>query len=115
MSLLAIDIGSSQCKAVVFTATGEVIGRSVHPYSPDFPQPDFAEIDPAKFWRAVCETSREATRALVKDPVQALCLSSHGETFIPVKASGHAVGPAILNIDNRAIIEAQWCKDAIGA
>ena len=115
MSLLAIDIGSSQCKAVVFTAAGAVIARSVHAYSADFPRPDFAEMDPEKFWHAVCSTSREVTRDVGKDPVQALCLSSHGETFIPVNANGAAAGAAILNIDNRAIDEAQWCETAIGA
>ena len=115
MSLLAIDIGSSQCKAVVFTAAGEVIARSVSAYSPDFSQPDFAEMDPTNFWRAVCATSREVTPDVGKDPVQAICLSSHGETFIPVNAKGEPVGPAILNIDNRAIKEARWCEDTIGA
>src|SRR5580658_8415307 len=102
MSLLAIDIGSSQCKAVAFTAAGTVIARSVCPYAPDFPQPSFAEMDAASFWNAVCKTSREVTRDLARDPVQALCLSSHGETFIPVNDYGEAIGPAILNIDGRA-------------
>jgi xylulokinase len=115
MSLLAIDIGSSQCKAVVFTTAGVVIARSVLAYSADFPRPDFAEMDPEKFWHAVCSTSREVTRDVAKDPVQALCLSSHGETFIPVNANGAAAGPAILNIDNRAATEAQWCESTIGA
>src|SRR6202050_2544229 len=72
-------------------------------------------MDPESFCRAVCATSREATRDLGKDPVQAICLSSHGETFIPVNAKGEPVGPAILNIDNRAIKEARWCEDTIGA
>ena len=115
MSLLAIDIGSSQCKAVVFAVSGAIVARSVCPYSPDFPQPTFAEMDPERFWNAVCETSREVTRDLIHDPVQALCLSSHGETFIPVNARGEAIGPAILNIDNRATREANWCENAIGA
>ena len=115
MSLLAIDIGSSQCKAVVFTAAGAVTARSVRAYSADFPRPDSAEMDPEKFWHAVCSTSREVTRDVGKDPVQALCLSSHGETFIPVNANGAAAGPAILNIDNRAASEAKWCETAIGA
>jgi xylulokinase len=115
MSLLAIDIGSSQCKAAVFTAAGAVIARSVCRYSPDFPQPTFAEMDPAKFWNAVCETSREVTRNLGKDPVRALCLSAHGETLIPVDAKCEPVGPAILNMDNRAAREAQWCENVIGA
>ena len=59
MSLLAIDIGSSQCKAVVFAEGGAIIARSVQAYSPEFPQSGFAEMDPAKFWDAVCATSRE--------------------------------------------------------
>ena len=114
MSLLAIDIGSSQCKAVVFTAAGAVLARSVCPYSPDFPQLALAEMDPANYWLAVCKTSREATRDL-DDPVEALCLSSHGETFVPVNAQGEAIGPAILNIDTRARREAKWCENAVGA
>ncbi len=115
MSLLAIDIGSSQCKAVVFTDTGAVIARSVCRYSPDFPAPTFAEMDPANFWHAVCKTSRAVTRDLDRDRVQAVCLSSHGETLIPVDARGEAIHPAILNIDNRAAAEAQWCEYEIGA
>lgn len=115
MSLLAIDIGSSQCKAVVFTAAGAVIARSVCRYAPEFPQPAFAEMDSAIFWRAACKVSGEVTRDLVHDPVQALCLSSHGETLIPVDAHGEAMGPAILNIDNRATKEAEWVEKAIGS
>src|SRR5580704_1305043 len=98
MSLLAIDIGSSQCKALVFSEAGEVIARSVCPYSPVFPRPGSAEMDPEKLWDAVCKTSREVTRDLGHNPVQAVCPSSHGETFIPVNGQGAVIGPAILNI-----------------
>ena len=115
MSLLAIDMGSSQCKALVFTEAGEVVARSVCPYSPVFPRPGFAEMDPEKLWEAVSKTSREVTRDLGHNPVQAVCLSSHGETFIPVNARGAAVGPAILNIDNRATREANWFEQASGS
>jgi xylulokinase len=115
MSLLAIDIGSSQCKALVFTEAGEVVARSVCPYSPVFPRPGFAEMDPEKLWDAVCKTSREANCDMSHNPVQAVCLSSHGETFIPVNARGAAIGPAILNIDNRAAREAKWFEQAIGS
>jgi xylulokinase len=115
MSLLAIDIGSSQCKALVFTEAGEVVARSVCPYSPVFPRPGFAEMDPEKLWDAVCKTSREVNRDLRHNPVQAVCLGSHGETFIPVNARGAAMGPAILNIDNRATREAKWFEQAIGS
>jgi xylulokinase len=115
MSLLAIDIGSSRCKAAAFALSGVVIARSVCSYSPDFPQPGFAEMDPDKFWSAVCQTAREVSREAKHDPVQAVCLSSHGETFIPVNTKGEPVGVAILNMDNRASRQAQWCDKTMGA
>ena len=72
-------------------------------------------MDPEIFWNAVCKTSRNVTTDAARDPVQALCLSSHGETFIPVDAHGNAIHPAILNIDNRATAESNWIENAIGA
>ena len=37
MSLLAIDIGSSSCKAVVFSANGEILAQHTAAYVPHFP------------------------------------------------------------------------------
>ncbi len=114
MSLLAIDLGSSRCKAVVFRANGETVSSAVQTYAPEFPAPSRCEIDPEQFWVAAAEASRSATRDLLRDPVEAVCFSSHGETFVPVGKHGAAVGPAILNIDNRAASEADWCEKEIG-
>src|ERR1700722_18229036 len=118
MSLLAIDIGSSRCKAVVFAATGEILTQHDCAYSPDFPAPSHAEIDPERFWRAVCQCSRAVSSQAVlrnlSDPVRAMCLSSHGETFVPVHGSNEPVAPAILNQDNRAAEEAEWLERTIG-
>jgi xylulokinase len=114
MSLLAIDLGSSQCKALVFRSSGETVALRIQTYTPEFPEPCHCEMDPEKFWIAAIETSRAATGDLVGDPVRAVCFSSHGETFIPVEEDGRAVAPAILNIDTRAASEAAWCETAIG-
>jgi xylulokinase len=114
MSLLAIDLGSSRCKAVVFRANGDAVASSIQTYTPEFPEPCHCEMDPEKFWVAAVETSRAATRDLVRDPVRAVCFSSHGETFIPVEENGKAIAPAVLNIDTRAASEAVWCEKVIG-
>ncbi|MGO9403973.1 MAG: FGGY-family carbohydrate kinase [Terriglobales bacterium] len=113
MSLLAIDIGSSACKAVRFAVDGKILARHTSSYTPDFPRPSMAEMDPEKFWHAICASSRAVARDIV-DPVQALCLSSHGETFVALDTNGRPVAPAILNQDNRAVSEAAWCENAIG-
>src|SRR5271168_1067850 len=104
MSLLAIDIGSSRCKAVVFAATGKILARRACAYTPEFPAPLQAEIKAERFWQAVCQCSQAASRNL-SDPVRALCLSSHGETFVPVNGHNEAIAPAVLNQDNRATEE----------
>jgi xylulokinase len=113
MSLLSIDIGSSRCKATLFSVAGDVLARHGQAYSPDFPQPSHAEMDPEQFWQAACHVSRTLTKASSNDSVQAVCFSSHGETFIPIGAGGEPVGPAILNIDNRASNESEWLGQKI--
>ena len=113
MSLLAFDIGSSTCKAVVFATTGEILAQHSFSYSPDSPRPAFAEMNPEKFWDAVCCCSQAVTKHL-KEPVRALGLSSHGETFVPVDSHGAPLSNAILNQDTRAIDESRWCEEAIG-
>jgi xylulokinase len=113
MSLLAIDIGSSACKAVLFAVGGEILAQHTSAYTPEFPQPTFAEMNPEKFSSAVCASCR----TVVKDagePVQALCLSSHGETFVAVDKDNRALAPAILNQDSRATAEATWLEETIG-
>ena len=113
MSLLAVDIGSSACKAVAFAADGETLTQHSLSYTPHFPRPSFAEMDPDKFWDAVRSCCRTVCKDL-KDPVRALGLSSHGETFVPVDAHAAPVGNAILNQDSRAIEESKWCEEVIG-
>jgi len=113
MSLLAIDIGSSTCKALAFGASGKVLARHSATYTPEFPRPSFAEIDPEKFWKAICDCCQEISAQLA-EPVQAICMSSHGETFVAVDSAGRPVTRAILNQDSRAVRESSWCEATIG-
>src|SRR5271170_6865498 len=113
MSLLAVDVGSSRCKAVVFAVTGEILAQHACAYTPEFPAPSQAEMDAERFWLALCACSRAVSKNL-SDPVRALCLSSHGETFVPVNGRNEATAPAILNQDNRATEEAVWLDGIFG-
>ncbi len=113
MSLLAIDIGSSACKAVAFATDGTSLAQHSCGYAPELPQPSFAELNPETFWHAV-RTCCQAVASRSREPVRALCLSSHGETFIPVDAHGRPLMNAILNQDTRATRESAWCEELIG-
>ena len=113
MSLLAVDLGSSSCKAVAFATEGAILAQHSSNYMPEFPHPCFAEMEPEKFWDAVCVSCRTVTKDL-KDPVRALCFSSHGETFVAVSSHGRPLSAAILNQDSRAIHESAQCEEMIG-
>jgi xylulokinase len=114
VSLLAIDMGSSSCKAIAFSEEGTALAHASYSYSPSSPHPSWAEMEPEKFWQAFRTVTRTVSAEVTKDPVEALAISSHGETFIPVDSQQRAVAPAILNVDNRAVTEANWLADKLG-
>ena len=114
MSLLAIDIGTSRAKGVAFNASGTILAHQESVYSPEFPRPSFAELSAETFWSAFRDLCRAISNGLAGDPVEALCICSHGETFVCVDSKGNALGPAILNLDGRAAIESDWCAETFG-
>ena len=115
MSLLGVDLGSSQCKALAFSTDGRPLAAAESAYAPDFPRPGFVEIAPTLFWEAVQRNVREVAAAVAEsDPVEALAISTHGETLVPVDARGEALDTAIMNIDNRALAEATWFEQQLG-
>jgi len=111
---LAIDMGSSSCKAIAFREDGTALAHAACSYSWSSPFPSWAEMEAEKFWQAFQTVTRTITAAVTQDPVESLAVSSHGETFVPVDWEGHTVGPAILNVDNRAVAEAKWLTDRMG-
>ena len=65
---LAIDIGSSRCKAVAFALAGGILAQHSSTYTPEFPAPSHAEIDPAVFWQAVCHCSQAVSKRFFPIP-----------------------------------------------
>ena len=113
MSLLAVDMGSSSCKPVAFSEEGRVLAQRSCSYLPEPQRPGWAEMGPDQFWEAFQAVTR-AVATETTPPIEVLAISSHGETFIPVDSRQQPVGPAILNIDNRAVAEANWLADTLG-
>jgi xylulokinase len=114
MSFLSIDVGSSRCKAAIFSSSGEMQAMRSAAYAPNCPRPGFAELEAGTFLNVVTALANELARIPASEAIQAVCFSSHGETVIPVSPAGHALGPAILNMDARATSEAAWVEDEIG-
>lgn len=61
-ALLGIDIGTSSCKAALFSRDGKVLAQTNQSYPVLYPNPSWAEQDPDDWWKAACA----AVRALLE-------------------------------------------------
>ncbi|KKK92419.1 hypothetical protein LCGC14_2703120 [marine sediment metagenome] len=55
MSFLGIDIGSTGCKAAIFSESGNCLGQAYREYQMLPPQPGWMELDPPQVGRSVKE------------------------------------------------------------
>ena len=101
MSLLGIDVGTTGCKAAVFSQEGDLLSSAYTEYDIQRPQPGWAELDADEVWRDVQRTIHKAASASSADPVTALSVSSLGEAMVPVTVYRQVLGPSILNFDVR--------------
>jgi len=114
MSLLAVDLGSSSCKAVAFALDGRMLAERSLSYRPDHSTASHVEMPVQRFWESLCAMTRSIAEGLAENPVEVMTLSSHGETFVPVDSHYQPLSPAILNMDNRAVAQARWMAEELG-
>ncbi len=100
MSLLGIDVGTTGCKAVVFTAEGALLASAYREYDYRAARPGEAVLDSRAVWGKIRGAIREACGS-AEEPVQALAVSSMGEAVVPVSRDRSILGPSILNFDTR--------------
>ena len=101
MSLLGIDVGTTGCKAAVFSDSGQMLALGYEEYDFYHPQPGWAQLDSNEVWLKVKTAIRAAVAGSGADPVQALSVSSLGESVVPIKLDGQVLGPSLLNFDTR--------------
>lgn len=98
-----MDVGTSTCKGVVFSAEGRILAQKQIAFSDKVrisgPK---AEIPAEIFWKYTAQMIRELAKAVYEDPIEALAVSSHGETLIPVDGHGKALCPAMLSMDRQS-------------
>lgn len=115
MSLIGVDIGTTGCKAIVFSNQGRILGQSAREYSIHTPHPNWAEQDAERVWQLTWDALSQAVTAARDDPPAALALSCQGEAVIPANQDGHPLRPAILGMDTRTGAENGWLAEHFGA
>src|SRR5512143_2615128 len=101
MSLLGVDVGTSGCKAAVFSEEGRLLALAYEEYDYQHPQPGWAELDARQVWESVQRTIAQVAQQVQHDPIRALSVSSLGEAVVPVTRDREILGPSLLNFDAR--------------
>ncbi|MGD2147886.1 MAG: FGGY-family carbohydrate kinase [Anaerolineae bacterium] len=101
MSLLGIDVGTTGCKAAVFSEAGDLLASAYEEYDYQAPEPGWAQLDAVDVWHRVKKTIREVAHSSSSDPIRALAASSLGEAMVPVTKDREVLGPSILLFDRR--------------
>ena len=121
MSFLGIDIGTTGCKASVFSREGRPLSFAYDEYDIERPRPGWSEMNPNTVWGRVRRTIGAAVSGAQNadparaDPVEALAVSSMGEALVPVGRDRRVLGPSLLMIDSRGEEYLPRLQQSIGA
>jgi len=108
---LTYDFGTTALKTALVADDGRVAAVHSEGYSDRAPRPDWAEMPPETYWRAMLDgTGRVLALAGARGAdVTAIGLSSQGQTVIPIDAAGRPLHDAIVWLDRRASpIAREW-------
>ena len=108
-TLLGIDLGTTGCKAAIYSPEGDLLGESYLEFTLIKPKPGVVEQDATEWWALTREAIRRSVRAasVAGGTVRALSVSSQGISFVPVDERGEPLSNAISWLDTRATTEAE--------
>lgn len=116
MSLMGLDVGTTGCKAVIFDLSGRILACRYKTYPMRFPGPGQCELDTDEVNRAVREViSHSAREVHARDPVEALGISTLGDSVTLVDEAGTPLSGTVLGAaDRRAAAQADWLERRMG-
>jgi len=101
MSLLGLDVGTTGCKAVLFSTDGRMLASAYEEYNTRAPEPGWAELDAPAIWQIIQKVIARVVSQSASDPVTSLAVASLGEAVVPVSRDRQILGPSLLNFDVR--------------
>lgn len=101
--ILAVDLGTSGCKAALVSAHGEVVAWRFHPVETEILPDGGAEQNPDDWWNALLTSCRDviSSDVIPRQSIVAMCCSTQGEGTVAVDAQGRHLMNAILWMDAR--------------
>jgi len=104
--VLAVDVGTSAVKTVVYSRSGRSLAASVERYGYISPAPGQAEAEPETWWDAfVCAASSLHKSGLNLSELSFIAVTGQMHTAVLLDKHGSVIPPTILWLDRRAAAE----------
>jgi xylulokinase len=100
--LLGIDVGTTNCKAVVFDRAGQPRAAAAAPTPVRRPRPSWVEHEPELLWQTVVRVVRAALRQVDPARVRGLAVACMAEAGLLLDAAGRPLTPIISWNDSRS-------------
>ena len=100
--LLGIDVGTTNCKALVFDTAGVQRASASAATPVSYPRPGWAEHDPEALWQVVVGIMRQALSQVEPAYVRGVAVASMAEAGLLLDAAGQPVTPFIAWYDSRS-------------
>jgi D-xylulose kinase len=114
--ILAIDAGTSGCRAVVYSPYGEILASAYNEFPSAFPRPNWVEQNADDWWNAICASTKEISSKLESGyDLTAVSVTNQRETFVAIDKSGKPLRPALVWQDRRSTDECSWLEKEVGA
>lgn len=102
--ILALDEGTTSCRAVIFDQLGQVRGMAQREFTQHFPQPGWVEHDANEIWSTQLAVAQQvlAQEKILASELAAIGITNQRETtVIWDRQSGQPIAPAIVWQDRR--------------
>jgi xylulokinase len=117
--VMAIDLGSTSLKAVIYDLDGTLIasaGRPTERVNPSPEHPEWAIWEPDQIWEGAAAAAKEAVaQAGGPSNVKGVAVTGMGMDGVPIGGDGKHLYPFISWHDPRTGPQADWWKEQIGA
>jgi xylulokinase len=114
--LLGLDIGTSGLKCVLIDEVGQLCASSFREYTPDLPQPGWAEQNPDVWLHTAISAVREvlAISGVDRHSIAGLSFSGQMHSTVFLGRNQHLIRPAILWLDTRSTRQVEELNHSIG-
>jgi xylulokinase len=114
--VIGCDIGTQGTKAILLSATGELVHEAYEGYAVDYPQPLWAEQPVDRWLEALALAIRNllSNSGVAARNVRAIGLATQVDGVISIDAHGQPLHPAIIWMDRRAGAQCEKIRQHLG-